>query len=129
MKEKARILALVLGIGFSITGLFAFVYPDVFFGLLPSYYGDFNLHFTKDAGIAFFSSGSLILLSLKIEHWKVPLTLGGTLFVILHGLFHVQMLFMGMAPTIIDVIIESFVIILPSLLSVLLLVLQVRTQE
>jgi hypothetical protein len=123
---KLNILAVILGIGFTVTGIFAFVCPETFFGLLGKYYGAFNNHFVKDAGIAFFSAGCLILLSTRITKWCVPLTLGGSLFIILHGVFHVQMLAMGMAPTALDVAKEILIIISPSILTALLLVFRIR---
>ena len=58
---KLNILSFILGVGFVITGIFAFASPEIFFGLLGKYYGAFNNHFVKDAGIAFFSAGCLIL--------------------------------------------------------------------
>ena len=123
---KLDILAIFLGIAFTATGIFAFASSEAFFGLLGNYYGTFNSHFVKDAGIAFFSSGCLLLLSTKIRDWCVPLTLGGALFIILHGVFHVQMLVMGMAPTALDVAKEIFLIISPSVLTTVLLVLRIR---
>jgi len=96
--------------------------------LLGDYYGVFNSHFVKDAGIAFFSSGGLILLSCKISKWSVPLTLGGSLFIILHALFHVQMLAMGMAPTVLDLAKELIIIISPSVATAVLLVLRIREE-
>ena len=123
---KLNILTIILGIGFTVTGIFAFACPETFFGLLGKYYGAFNNHFVKDAGIAFFSAGCLILLSTRITKWCVPLTLGGSLFIILHGVFHVQMLAMGMAPTALDVAKEILIIISPSILTALLLFLRIR---
>ena len=123
---KLNIFAAILGLGFTITGIFAFTYPESFFGLLGDYYGAYNNHFVKDAGIAFFSSGCLLLLSIKIMKWALPLTLGGSLFIILHGVFHIQMLVMGMAPTALDVAKEILIIISPSIFTLLLLVLRMR---
>jgi hypothetical protein len=123
---KLNILAVILGIGFAVTGIFAFVSSETFFGLLGDYYGAFNSHFVKDAGIAFLSAGCLLLLSTRITKWCVPLTLGGSFFIILHGLFHIQMLIMGMATTALDVAIEIFIIISPSVLAALLLILRIR---
>jgi len=123
---KLNILAIILGAGFTATGVFAFVFPTTFFALLGDYYGAFNNHFVKDAGIAFFSSGSLILLSTKIAKWAVPLTLAGSLFIILHGVFHLQMLAMGMAPTALDVTKELVIIISPAIFTALLLALRIR---
>jgi hypothetical protein len=123
---KLNILAVILGVGFTATGIFAFACPETFFGFLGEYYGDFNNHFVKDAGIAFFSAGCLLLLSIRITQWCVPLTLGGSLFIILHGVFHIQMLVMGMAPTALDVAKELLIIISPSIFTALLLVLRIR---
>jgi len=125
---KLDVLAFILGTAFTITGIFAFFSPEVFFGLLGDYYGVFNSHFVKDAGIAFVSSGGLILLSCKISKWRVPLTLGGSLFIILHGLFHVQMLAMGMAPTALDLAKELIIIISPSVATAVLLTLRIREE-
>jgi len=123
---KLNILAVILGLGFAVTGIFAFASPETFFGLLGDYYGAFNSHFVKDAGIAFLSAGCLLLLSTRITKWCVPLTLGGSLFIILHGLFHIQMLIMGMATSAFDVAVEIFIIISPSVLAALLLILRIR---
>jgi len=121
-----NILALILGAGFAATGVFAFLFSEIFFSLLGAYYGTFNNHFVKDAGIAFLTSGSLILLSLKLTQWKLPLTLGGALFIILHGVFHMNMLAMGMAPTAMDVAKEILIIISPSILTAILLFLRIK---
>lgn len=118
-------LAAPLGLGFLLSGTFAFSAPEIFFALLGDYYGQFNYHFVKDAGIAFFSCGALLVLSVFIKAWRIPLTLGGSLFVVLHGLFHIQMLIMGMAPSFTDVLKEVFIIILPSILVAILLFWQV----
>jgi hypothetical protein len=123
---KTNILNAVLGFGFLITGLFAFFYPSEFFSLLGDYYGTFNYHFVKDAGIAFISSGSLLLLSLRFIQWRLPLTLGGVLFVVLHGVFHLQMLIMGMATTPADIAFEVLVVISHSVLAALLLIIRIR---
>lgn len=115
-------LALFLGLGFSMTGVFAFADSETFFGLLGEHYGAFNKHFVKDAGLSFLSCGVLLLLSTVLKVWQVPLVLGGSLFVTLHGVFHIHMLLMGMAPTGWDVAKELFVIILPSALTFVLFV-------
>lgn len=122
---KLNTFAAILGGGFAVTGIFAFTYSALFFSLLGDYYGSFNNHFVKDAGIAFFSSGFLILLGIKMALWRLPLTLGGALFVMLHGVLHIQMLMMGMAPTALDVAIEILMIIVPSVLAALLLILRI----
>jgi hypothetical protein len=123
---KTNILTAILGVSFLFTGLFAFLYPVEFFSLLGDYYGTFNYHFVKDAGIAFFSSGSLLLLSLRFIEWRLPLTLGGVLFVVLHGVFHLQMLIMGMATDPADISFELLVVISPSVLAAILLIIRIR---
>lgn len=123
---RTNILAALLAFGFSAVGLFTFYFPDQFFNLLPSYYGSFNIHFVKDAGISFLSSGLLLTLSLAYVKWRIPLTLGGILFVLLHGLFHIQMLINGMASTFIDLAVEVIVIIFPSILAVILFLLRIK---
>jgi len=126
---KINVLAAVLGLGFLLAGLFAFFYPSQFFGLLGSYYGTFNYHFVKDAGIAFFSSGLLLLLSLKIIQWRLPLTFCGSLFVILHAVFHIQMIATGMVSTASDMGFELVVIVMPSVLTALLLALRIKESK
>ena len=121
---KTNTLAAILGFGFLAVGVMAFFWPLQFFNLWGDYYGTFNFHFVKDAGIAFFSSGLLLLASLKATEWRVPLTLGGALFLVLHGFFHIQMLFAGMVKRPLDIAIEIFIIITPSMLAALLLVLR-----
>ena len=123
---KLNFLAAILGAAFTATGVFAFSFPELFFSLLGDYYGAFNRHFVQDAGIAFFSAGCLLLLSTKIPSWSVPLTLGGSLFIIFHGVFHVQMLAMGMAPTKLDVVKELIIIISPAVFTALLLALRIK---
>lgn len=121
---KLNALNALLGFSFSAVGAYAFFDPVSFFSLLPEYYGRFNLHFVKDAGIAFGSSGLLLIAALVSRQWKLPLAIGGALFVVLHGAFHVQMLLMGMAPTLSEKVLEVMVIITPAFLTALLVVLR-----
>lgn len=121
----AKWLTILLGAGFTFTGIFIFFYSREFFSLLGSYYGTFNNHFVKDAGIAFFSSGVMFLLALKYVKWRFPLTLCGALFIVLHGLFHVQMMISGMIPS--AFIINEIVLnVIPPLLALYLLFLRLR---
>ena len=122
---KVNSLTCALGLGFLLTGLFAFFQPTMFFNLLPDYYGQINIHFIKDAGISFFSSGTLLLLSLAVKKWQIPFAIGGALFVLLHAIFHIQMLFAGMAPNWLDKAIEIVVIVSPGLLAGLIVILRI----
>lgn len=123
---KTDSLTVVLGTFFLLTGLYAFFLPETFFNSIGDYYGIYNLHFVKDAGISFFGSGLLLLAALKYRQWQVPLTLGGAMFVVLHGLFHMQMLLMGMVPTGADIAREIALVITPAALTALLLALRLR---
>jgi len=126
---KTNILTAVLGTTFLFTGILAFFLPERFFDALGTYYGTFNLHFVKDAGISFFSSGCLLLASLRIRPWRVPFTIGGSMFIVLHGLFHTQMLITGMFPTGSDVAKEIALIITPAALTALLVMLRVKENQ
>ena len=111
-----RILAYLLGYGFALAGVGIFLFPETFFALLASYYGEYNLHFVKDAGLAFLASGVLLLLSNRHQYQEFAYTLGGALFVLLHGAFHAQMLLMGMVSTLSDLAFEFALNLLPALL-------------
>ena len=123
---KTNLLAGILGLGFMIIGLLAFFASERFFDSLGTYYGTFNNHFVKDAGISFFCSGALLLSSIQLEQWRIPLTIGGAMFIVLHGLFHVQMLIMGMAPTGSDLIREIAIVITPAVLTFALVIARLR---
>lgn len=126
---KTNILTGILGTTFLVTGLAAFFASEQFFESIGDYYGVYNMHFVKDAGISFFSAGFLLLLSLRIVEWRTPLTLGGALWIILHGCFHIQMLFMGMIPTGADIAKEIALVITPAALTGLLLALRIRESK
>ena len=81
----------------------------------------FNNHFVKDAGLAFFSSGVLLIYSNLSDRWRFPLTLAGGLFVVVHGVFHIHMIFSGMISSEFGVVKEILVIVLPSLLTAFLI--------
>jgi hypothetical protein len=83
---------------FLLAGLFIFFFPQEFYSFLGPYYGTINIHFVKDAGIAFFCSGAMLGASMRYTQWQVPLTLCATLFIGFHGLFHLQMIVNGMIP-------------------------------
>ena len=104
------------GIIYAAIGVFAYVAPHSFFNLLGPYYGVFNYHFVKDAGIAYFSSGVLMVASSKSLQWRCPFLIGGAMFITLHGLFHVQMLVSGMIADSGAILKELAFIIIPALI-------------
>ena len=111
----------VLALFYLSTGVFFYFFPHDAFGLLPAYYGEFNVHFVKDAGLAFSSSGILLLAGILRQRVELPYLYGGSLFVFLHAGFHIQMLVAGMVP---DAFIayEVSQVIAPSLILLLLVV-------
>jgi len=117
---KLNALTLVLTLAYSVAGLLAFFDAAWFFSLLGDYYGVFNLHFVKDAGLALISSGLLLGLSLFNTPSRFAYAFAGALFVVLHGIFHIQMLASGMVESYIDITKEVVVIILPALATLIL---------
>jgi len=73
-----------------ITGVVIFFAPQFFYDTVPGVrmMGPFNLHFIRDAGLAYFGSGVLLALAWRREQYA--LALGGALWPCLHGLFHIQ---------------------------------------
>jgi hypothetical protein len=63
------------------------------------YYEIFNNYYIKDAGLAFLSPGILWVLSLFRERERLIYSFCDSVFIVLHGLFHIRMLFSGMVPS------------------------------
>lgn len=124
--EKGMGIALaVLALFYSVTGIALYFFPEPTFSALPVYYGVFNLHFIKDAGLAFLSSGVMLCAATINLSGRVNFACCAALFVVLHGLFHVQMLFSGMIPG--DFIAYEFMqVILPALFLLILVAVLVR---
>jgi hypothetical protein len=72
------------------TGVVIFFAPQFFYDTVPgvSMMGPFNLHFIRDAGLAYFGSGLLLGLAWRREEYAFAL--GGALWPCLHALFHIQ---------------------------------------
>ena len=100
VRSHPLLLALLglLALFYTASGLLLYFTPEDTFAGLPAYYGDFNLHFVKDAGLAFLSSGVLLLAAVRTPAHRLRYSLCGALFVVLHALFHLQMLVGGMIP-------------------------------
>lgn len=113
---------------YAVSGIALYFSPQQTFESLPAYYGDFNIHFVKDAGIAFFSSGLMLAFAAAKKALRLTFCLCASLFVVLHGLFHVQMIVGGMVPT--DYLPYELVqIILPASLLLVLLGVIYATQR
>lgn len=91
-------LLAVLALFYLAAGVSLYFFSQSTFESLPSYYGVFNAHFVKDAGLAFSSSGILLALAVLSTKYRLQYAFSASLFVVFHGLFHVQMLATGMVP-------------------------------
>lgn len=80
------------------SGIVLYFFPQQTFDSLPAYYGVFNSHFVKDAGLAFLSSGLLLVLSVTRRNERFLFCFCASIFVVLHALFHLHMLYKGMVP-------------------------------
>lgn len=92
-------LLILMALVFTLSGLNFYFNSEAAFSGLPSYYGVFNNHFVKDAGIAFTCSGIMLGLGAFNRRSRLIFVFCGSLFVVLHGLFHVSMLLKGMVPS------------------------------
>ena len=74
-----------------LTGLTIFFAPQFFYDTVPgvSMMGPFNLHFIRDAGLAYFGGGALLLVGWRRREYAFAL--GGACWPALHALFHLQM--------------------------------------
>jgi hypothetical protein len=85
------ILLIAIGVTQALTGVIIFMAPQWFYDTVPgvAMLGPFNLHFIRDAGLAYGGSGLLILAG----HWRgnYAVSLAGCTWPCFHGLFHLQM--------------------------------------
>ena len=85
-----RLLLISIALLNLMTGVVIFFAPQFFYDTVPgvSMMGPFNLHFIRDAGLAYFGSGLLLGLAWRREEYAFAL--GGALWPCLHALFHIQ---------------------------------------
>ena len=99
LMDKVIVVSLsLLAVFYLASGIALYFFTQQTFDSLPSYYGAFNNHFVKDAGLAFTSSAILLILAIIRKSQRLVYSFSASIFVVLHGLFHVQMLFSGMIP-------------------------------
>lgn len=74
-----------------LTGVTIFFAPQFFYDTVPgvSMMGPFNLHFIRDAGLAYFGGG--VLLAVGWRRREYAFALGGACWPALHAVFHIQM--------------------------------------
>ncbi len=85
-----RLLLISIALLNLMTGVVIFFAPQFFYDTVPgvSMMGPFNLHFIRDAGLAYFGSG--VLLALAWRRKQYAFAFGGALWPCLHALFHIQ---------------------------------------
>ena len=98
LEKTALFILALLALFYIVSGIALFVMTKFTYNMLPDYYGDFNNHFIKDAGLAFLSSGIMFAISLFQSQLRITLAMCGSFFVVLHGMFHIQMIASGMVP-------------------------------
>ena len=88
MKRNILIGIAVLNV---LTGLQIFITPEFFYNNVPGVQmmGPYNVHFIRDAGLAFGASG--IVLGLGWQRGDYAVALAGALWPCFHALFHFQM--------------------------------------
>jgi hypothetical protein len=84
---------LLPGFLYTLAGLILFFESHIFYETLGYIYGSFSDHFIKDGGLAFLSSGILLGLSHFIKNSRHSLQWAGLLFLNLHAVFHIWILF------------------------------------
>ena len=86
----ARVLVLLMGVNYVILSVYIFAAPQHFYDTIPgvAMMGPFNLHFIRDAGLAFLATGGALLWG----GWNYvrSTAMAGAAFVCLHALFHIQ---------------------------------------
>lgn len=85
-----RALLIGLGVVWILTGIFIFVDPMGFYKMVPglTLMGPFNIHFIRDVGLAFISSGGMLAWGAHVE--KHAIASAGIAWPSLHALFHIQ---------------------------------------
>jgi len=74
----------------AVTGITIFYSPVSFYNLTPgvSSYDPYNIHFIRDIGLVYLSSGLIGIYGLRIA--SVPLCIAAAAWSALHGLFHLH---------------------------------------
>jgi len=128
IKDKTLILLLRItgGYHFSI-GIIAYLFPAAFY-VLASYTGEFSQHFIQDVGASYITAGSMLILATFRLEWRLPLSIAGGTFLLLHALLHLYETISGIR-NIMYVLMEVFTIMLPTILVVVVVVASLSTKE
>lgn len=86
-----RHIIILMAVSHLLTGIVIFVFPHWFYETVPgvAQLGPFNLHFIRDAGLAYAAAGVLLALG---WYWRdYLLCMAGGTWVCCHALYHAQM--------------------------------------
>lgn len=83
-------LPILIFVIWAVTGITIFYSPVSFYNLTPgvSSYGPYNIHFIRDIGLVYLSSGLIGIYGLRIV--SAPLCIAAAAWSGLHGLFHLH---------------------------------------
>lgn len=86
-----RHIILLMALSHLLTGIVVFVMPQWFYDTVPGVaeLGPFNLHFIRDAGLAFAAGGALLALGWYRRDYLV--CMAGCTWICIHALYHAQM--------------------------------------
>ncbi|NND67701.1 MAG: hypothetical protein HKN19_08950 [Halioglobus sp.] len=86
-----RHIIILLAVSHLLTGVVVFVAPQWFYDTVPgvAQMGPFNLHFIRDAGLAYAACG--ILLALGWQRRDYLVCMAGCTWICFHALYHAQM--------------------------------------
>lgn len=85
-----RLALIVFGVIWVLTGIYIFVLPQAFYNSIPGLdlMGPFSIHFIRDVGLVYLAAGGTTIYAGLT--WQRSLAIAGTLWPLLHGLFHIQ---------------------------------------
>ena len=115
-----RMLLIVIGLAHFAVGPVAFFAPAYFYETIPgvTLTGPFNMHFIRDAGIAFAVSGAAMAYGAANGARGVAIV--GAAWPFLHALFHIQMQIGRGLPMDFVMVFDVFAVILPALIAMML---------
>jgi hypothetical protein len=126
-----RIALAGLGLLHLLTGLWMLAAPEGWYQAVPGVMatGPMNMHFITDIGLAFAASGAGLLMALRPGIAAAALALAGSVWPMLHGLFHLVLwLMQGVPPNPRRLVSEGIGVMLVSFVGFALAVLRARKQ-
>ena len=110
-----RILILALMVFYLLTGLYIAILPQDFYFSAPGVQatGPYNMHFIRDVGFAFLTSSAAV--GYGIYAGLRPLMLFGSLWLLIHGLFHLSLWVFHGAPLDSAALVDAILVSIPAI--------------